>query len=81
MEKSAVQWFYSQLTLDKAWLNQGRKDELFEQAKEMENQHNISFLEWIRENAVEVQDGWQYLGKAYTDKQIIEMYNKTFKSK
>jgi hypothetical protein len=47
----------------------------FEQVKEMENQHNISFLEWIRGNAVEVQDGWEYLGKKYTDKQIIEFFN------
>jgi hypothetical protein len=55
-------------------------DNLLKQAKESEKQHNISLLEWIRENAVEVQDGWQYLGKVYTDKQIIEYYNQTYKS-
>ena len=48
---------------------------LLEQAKEMEKQKNISLVEWIRENTVEVQDGWQYLGELYTDKQIIEIYN------
>ncbi len=68
MEKTAVEWFYQRI------LSKDIKA-VFEQAKEMEKQKNISLVEWIRENTVEVQDGWQYLGELYTDKQIIEIYN------
>jgi hypothetical protein len=87
--KTAVEWQFEQLFNSFEKFNNGeytfhevfkRNLEIREQAKEMEKQHNISLLEWIRENAVEVQDGWQYLGKVYTDKQIIEYYNKTYKS-
>ena len=69
MEKqTAVEWFYQRILAKDI-------ESVFEQAKEMERQKNISLVEWIRENTVEVQDGWQYLGELYTDKQIIEIYN------
>ena len=68
MKQTVVEWFYQRI------LSKDIKA-VFEQAKEMENQKNISLVEWIRENTVEVQDGWQYLGELYTDKQIIEIYN------
>lgn len=80
MEKSTFKWFVSRINHG-GLVSKKQLNELVEQAEEIEKKYNISLLEWIRENAVEVQDGWQYLGKAYTDKQIIEMYNKTFKSK
>ena len=46
--KTAVEWLLEQLTIEKAWLNQRRKEELFEQAKEMEkdqiqNAYSIGF--------------------------------------
>jgi len=47
--------------------------------KEMEKEQNISLLEWIRHNAVEVQGGWQYDNLTYTDKEIIEFYYKQSK--
>jgi glycogen synthase len=52
-----------------------RAEELFNKEKEQ----NISLLEWIRDNAVEVQGGWQYDGWTYTDKEILEVYYKQFK--
>jgi hypothetical protein len=61
-------------------------DVLFNKAKEMERQEQKSLLEWIRDNAVEVREGWhcvgQYPDKTYTDEEIIEVYQKqkTFKS-
>jgi len=78
MNKSAVEYLVEEFDLE---MQDTFHLEKINKAKEMENQHNIYLLEWIRENAVEVQEGWQYLGKAYTDKQIIEIYNQTFKSK
>jgi hypothetical protein len=78
MEKkqTAVEWLYERLErmIPKTALYDIDKKQYYEQAK-MENQKNISLVEWIRENVVEVQDGWQYLGELYTDKQIIEIYN------
>ena len=68
MKQTVVEWFYQRI------LSKDIKA-VFEQAKEMEKQKNISLVEWIRENTIEVQDGWQYLGELYTDKQIIEIYN------
>jgi hypothetical protein len=52
---------------------------MFRKAKEMEKEQNISLLEWIRNNAVEVQSGWQYDGWTHTDKEILEVYYKQCK--
>ena len=60
-------------------ITQGLLDELEEQAKEMEKEQMISLLEWIRNNAVEVQGGWQYNNWTYTDKEILEVYYKQSK--
>lgn len=49
------------------------------QAERMYSEQNISLLEWIRNNAVEVQGGWQYDNLTYTDKEIIEFYYKQSK--
>ena len=57
----------------------GISSEIFEQAKEMEKEQKISLLEWIRNNAVEVQGGWQYDNWTYTDKGILEVYYKQSK--
>jgi hypothetical protein len=82
MKQTAVEYFVEQLeAIGFSTNNIAEFENEIILAKEMEKQHNISLLEWIRENAVEVQEGWQYLGKVYTDKQIIEIYNQTFKSK
>jgi hypothetical protein len=43
--KTAVQWLEEKLTIEKAWLNQDRKRELFNQAKEMEKQQIIDAYE------------------------------------
>jgi hypothetical protein len=55
------------------------EQEIFEQAKEMRKEQNISLLEWIRNNAVEVQGGWKYDGWTHTDKEILEVYYKQCK--
>jgi hypothetical protein len=49
------------------------------QAERMYSEQNISLLEWIRNNAVEVQGGWQYDNLTYTDKEILEVYYKQSK--
>ena len=74
MKNSAVVWFEQKLDDLDIEIPFG----IFDQAKKMENDHKISLLEWIRENAIEVQGGWQYAGTTYTDEEIIEQYNKTF---
>lgn len=83
MEKSAVEWLYNHLFpkqldgfSDEEW---NKIDLAFKQAKEMEKEQKISLLEWIRNNAVEVQGGWQYDNWTYTDKEILEVYYKQSK--
>jgi hypothetical protein len=56
--------------------NQLLLEDIALRAKEMEKEQNISLLEWIRNNAVEVQGGWQHDGWTYTDKEILEVYYK-----
>ena len=74
---TAVEWFAKQ-TLS-AFISNEKFNELLEQAKEMEKEQKISLLEWIRNNAVEVQGGWQYDNWTYTDKEILEVYYKQSK--
>jgi hypothetical protein len=69
-----VEWLLEQLDVDTSWV----KEEV-QQAKEMEKEQKISLLEWIRNNAVEVQGGWQYDNWTYTDKEILEVYYKQSK--
>lgn len=76
-KQTAVEWLVNEMPVID-WADPYWKVKL-EQAKEMEKQKNITLVEWIRENTVEVQDGWQYLGELYTDKQIIEIYSTTKK--
>jgi len=93
--KTAVEWQFEQMFNSFEKFNNGectfndylkRNLEIREQAKEMERQEQKSLLEWIRDNAVEVREGWhcigQYPDKTYTDEEIIEVYQKqkTFKS-
>ena len=75
-EVSPVPWL--EITFLKNNYTLFRED--FDKAKEMDKKQKISLLEWVRENAVEVKDGWQYAGTTYTDKQLIEFYNKNFKT-
>jgi hypothetical protein len=49
-------------------------DNLLNQTKKMEKQNNANLLEWIRENAIEVIDGWQCGDEKYTDSELIELY-------
>jgi hypothetical protein len=92
---TTVEWFVIELRklIKESELSDMRPSEfdtkemvLIEQAKEMERQEQKSLLEWIRDNAVEVREGWhcigQYPDKTYTDEEIIEVYQKqkTFKS-
>jgi len=76
--KTAVEWFANRISHG-GLVSKKQFDELLEQAKEMEKEQNISLLEWIRHNAVEVQGGWQYDNLTYTDKEIIEFYYKQSK--
>lgn len=56
--------------------------DVIKQAKEVEKQESINFLEWIRDNVNEVENGWQYVGTFYTDKELFEKYcSETLKSK
>ncbi len=73
--KIAVEWLIEQINPYGVSVH----NDLFEQAKEMEKEQKISLLEWIRNNAVEVQGGWQYDGWTYTDKEILEVYYKQCK--
>ena len=80
--KTGVEWFNEEINK----LNVGTDArvfiaKLFEQAREMERQDKISLLEWIRDNTVEVQDGWQYTDKTYTDEEIIDVCQKQKTSK
>jgi hypothetical protein len=79
--KTAVEWLMTKLQSLGV-----TKEEHYEllcqlelEAKEMEKDQKISLLEWIRNNAVEVQGGWQYDGWTYTDKEILEVYYKQCK--
>ena len=86
--KTAVEWYDTQLKeldykLQSGLINwtqcKGLMVEAREQAKKMENEQNISFLEWIRYNPIVIEDGWQFDGKFYTDEEILKFYTKTFK--
>lgn len=76
---TGVEWLESMIS--SMILNGGDSDLLSvlthcKKAKQMEEQDKISLLEWIRDNAVELEGGWQYVGETYTDKQIIGVYKK-----
>jgi hypothetical protein len=78
--KIAVEWLQIMLIpipYDEEDVEHNKK--CWEQAKEMEKEQKISLLEWIRNNAVEVQGGWQYDNWTYTDKEILEVYYKLTK--
>ena len=77
--ETIVQWI--EQTIGKENMGSFLKD-VIEQAKEVEKQSSINFLEWIRDNAIEVENGWQYVGTFYTDKELFEKYcSETFKLK
>ena len=73
---TAVEWLEEKLKANPFRIE---NDKLWKQAKEMEKEQKISLLEWIRNNAVEVQGGWQYDNWTYTDKEILEVYYKQSK--
>ena len=50
--------------------------EVIEQAKQMEKKEKILLLEWIRFNANEVPNGWQFGGIYYTDEDILNQFQK-----
>lgn len=76
--KTIVQWIEE--TIGKENMGSFLKD-VIEQAKEVEKQRSINFLEWIRDNVIEIENGWQYAGTYYTDKELLEKYyTETFKS-
>jgi hypothetical protein len=75
-KKLAVEWFLNELLESKIIATDNYDVYMFRKAKEMHKEQNISLLEWIRNNAVEVQGGWQHDGWTYTDKEILEVYYK-----
>jgi hypothetical protein len=77
--KTAVEWLISDLISKGLLTLNGDTLKSIGKAKEMERERKISLLEWIRNNAVEVQGGWQYDNLTYTDKEILEVYYKQSK--
>lgn len=82
--KTAVEWLYNELSKNNTSTDSvieriNKESSIWKQAKEMEKEQKISLLEWIRNNAVEVQGGWQYDNWTYTDKEILEVYYKQSK--
>jgi len=74
MTQTAVEWLADELKKNHG-IDLRLYDE-FNQAKEMEEEGIIHLLEWIRGNVDEVSGGWLYFNKKYTDKIIIEVYQK-----
>jgi hypothetical protein len=77
--KTAVEWLISDLISKGLLTLNGDTLKSIGKAKEIEQEQIISLLEWIRNNAVEVQGGWQYDNLTYTDKEILEFYYKQSK--
>jgi len=70
--KTAVEWLVEQLNINGTVIPMA----IEYKAKEMEKKGIIHLLEWIRGNVDEVSGGWLYFNKKYTDKGIIEVYQK-----
>lgn len=79
MKQTAVEWLISDLISKGLLTLNGDTLKSIGKAKEMHKEQNISLLEWIRNNAVEVQGGWKYDGWTHTDKEILEVYYKQCK--
>ena len=80
--KTAVEWLVEEVELISysAGVSKDERIELYntaiQQAKQMEKKEKILLLEWIRFNANEVPNGWQFGGIYYTDEDILNQFQK-----
>jgi hypothetical protein len=70
---TAVEWLVNELTMNKAWLTISKRNEIFEQAKEMEKNEKLKYQLFIGKVSCEI-------GFDKTN-QLLKEVNETFKLK
>jgi hypothetical protein len=78
--KTAVEYligYINHLNKNGYQFNPSNDKNIMEKALEIDKDYKISLLEWIRNNATEDYNGWEFFGEIYSSEEILELYKKT----